>query len=164
MKRAFAAMLLAGQMILAAPAVATPAVTVPAPKASELSAFKAATRALYDLKEKAFAAGDPDPIVSRFYASNATSFGPDGKPYSGEAQFLESYKKVVALYSVKVEPVESYVNGDAGWEWANFRVTPKDPNSAEKPFTFVILFLWTRVNGQWVSAGDAYTVGEFPAR
>ena len=135
---------------------------IPAPDAAELAAFKAATRKLYDFKEKAFAEGKADPLVNRFYAENATSVGPEGKPYEGRAAYKANYEKVVAAYNVKVEPIRSYVNGNAGWEWANFHVTPKDPNSKEKPFTFVILFLWTKVDGQWVSAGDAYVVGQFP--
>lgn len=135
---------------------------IPAPSATELSAFKAATRKLYDMKEKAFAEGKPDPIVNRFYAANAVSVGPEGKPYEGRAAYMANYKKVVSSYKVKVEPMHSYVNGNAGWEWANFRVAPKDPASTEKPFNFVILFLWTKVKGQWISAGDAYVVGEFP--
>ena len=136
---------------------------VPAPKAAELSAFQAATRKLYAMKEKAFAEGRVDPIVKRFYAANAVSVGPEGKPYEGRAAYFENYQKVVPTYNVKVEPVHAYVNGNAGWEWANFRVRPKDPHSTEKPFSFVILFLWTKVKGEWVCAGDSYVVGEFPS-
>ena len=135
---------------------------IPAPDPAELAAFEAATRKLYDMKEKAFAEGKPDPIINRFYAENAMSVGPEGKPYEGRAAYRESYEKVVPANNVKVEPIRSYVNGNAGWEWANFHVTPKDPK--EKPFTFVILFLWTKVNGQWVSAGDAYVLGQFPKK
>ena len=137
---------------------------IPASDPVELAAFQAATRKLYDFKEKAFAEGKADPIVNRFYAENAISVGPDGKPHEGRAAFLENYKQVVVPYTVKVEPVHAFVKGDAGWEWANFRVTPKDPQSAEKPFSFAILFLWTKVGGQWVSAGDSYVLGEFPAK
>jgi hypothetical protein len=47
------------------------------------------------------------------------------------------------------------VNGDAGWDWANFYVTPDDPK--EKPFSFKILFLWERIDGEWWCKGDFYT-------
>lgn len=168
LRRASLALLapLALSCAVAAPAAAAEPVVgaIPAPDAAELAAFKAETRKLYDMKEKAFAEGKIDPIVNRFYAENAMSVGPDGKPYAGRAAFAESYAKVVPPFKVKVEPVHSYVNGNTGWEWANFRVSPKDPNSTEKPFTFAILFLWAKVGGQWVSAGDSYVVGEFAVK
>lgn len=157
-----AAALMLGASLAAPAAHAAPVETVgaiPAPDAAELAAFKAATRALYDLKEKAFADGTADPIVNRFYAQNAVSVGPEGKPYQGRAAFLKSYQAVVPTATVRVEPIHAHVKGDTGWEWANFHVTPRD--SKEKPFTFVILFLWSKVDGQWVSAGDFYTVGGF---
>lgn len=134
---------------------------IPASDPAELAEFKAATSALYDMKVKAFADGKADPIINRFYAENAISAGPEGKPYEGRDAFMESYSKIVPLYNVEVEPVRTFVSGDAGWEWANFHVTPKDPATGE-PFTFLILFLWTKVDGQWVSAGDFYNIGGFP--
>ena len=48
---------------------------------------------------------------------------------------------------------------DAG---GRFGLRSVDRNSREKPFSFVILFLWVKVDGKWVSAGDAYVVGSFP--
>jgi ketosteroid isomerase-like protein len=134
---------------------------IPAPDAKELAAFKAATRALYDLKEKAFAEGKVDPIVKRFYAENVVSVGPEGVPHVGRAELTKGYDVVVPANNVRVESINTYVNGNAGWDWANFYVTPKDPNSKDKPFSFVILFLWTKADGKWVSAGDAYVVGNF---
>lgn len=135
---------------------------IPASDPRELAEFKAATSKLYQMKEKAFRENKVDPIVKRFYAANVVSVGPSGKPEVGREALTKGYNEVVPRYEVKVEPVYSYVNGNAGWDWANFRVKPKDPKSTEKPFSFVILFLWSKVNGQWVSAGDAYVVGEFP--
>ena len=135
---------------------------IPLPDARELAAFKAATRKLYDLKVKAFAENQVAPIVERFYARNAVSMGPEGKPEVGREEFTKSYSEVVPPHFVKVVPVYSWVSGNAGWEWANFHVSPKDPASGEKPFTFGILFLWARVKSQWVSAGDMYVNGGFP--
>lgn len=163
MKTIFAAAALALVAPFAAQAAPVETVgAIPAPDAAELAAFKAATRALYDLKEKAFAEGKAEPIVNRFYAANAVSVGPEGKPYEGRAEFLKNYQAVVPTAKVKVEPIHSYVKGDTGWEWANFHVTPHDPK--EKPFTFAILFLWSKVDGNWVAAGDFYTVGGFPVK
>ncbi|MBG6120448.1 MULTISPECIES: YybH family protein [unclassified Sphingobium] len=126
---------------------------------AELSRFKAEIKKLYDLKEQAFADGDAETIVNRFYSSDAITVGPDGKPAIGRAAFLEEYKKIVAKYNVKVESVRTYVRGDDGYDWTNFFVTSKD--GSEKPFSFIILFIWTKVDGQWVCAGDPYILGRF---
>ena len=48
-----------------------------------------------------------------------------------------------------------------GWDWANFHVTPAEPN--EQPFTFKILFIWEKVNGEWICKGDIYVLGWFEA-
>jgi ketosteroid isomerase-like protein len=127
---------------------------------AELRAFKAATRALYDLKEKNFAEGRDDDIIGRFYSKDAVSAGQAEGVLVGSAEFKTSYDGVVKTANVKVVPVYTYVNGDAGWDWANFFVTPKD--SREKPFSFAIVFLWAKENGQWVCKGDAYIDGAFP--
>jgi hypothetical protein len=132
------------------------------PRTAEMAAFKAATRALYDLKEKDFAEGRDDHIIGRFYSSDAVSAGQAEGVLVGPAEFKKSYDGVVKTANVRIVPVYTYVNGDAGWDWANFFVTPKDPH--EKPFSFAIVFLWARENGQWVCKGDAYIDGAFPAR
>lgn len=137
-----------------------PAGALQAPDAVELAAFKKEIRALYDLKEKAFADGDADAIVNHFYAENAVSVGPDGKPMLGRAAFLENYRPLVERYNVKVESIRTHVQGDSGWDWTNFRVTSKD--GSEPPFTFIILFLWNKVDGRWICPGDMYVVGELP--
>ena len=157
---------------IAAPAVAQSAPPlphkvmgdIPAPNPRELAAFKAATAKLYALKVEAFAKNQVAPIVERFYAKNAVSMGPEGKPEEGRAEFTASYNAVVPAHKVKVVPIHSWVSGNAGWEWANFHVAPKDPKSEEKPFTFGILFLWAKVKGDWVSAGDMFVVGGFPEK
>jgi ketosteroid isomerase-like protein len=48
------------------------------------------------------------------------------------------------------------VKGDLGWDWADFHVTPEDKSQA--PFTFKILFLWERRNGEWICVGDIYVM------
>lgn len=127
----------------------------------ELAAFKAAIREKYDLKEKAFAEDDIEPIINEFYAPDARSVdGTSGHTYAGTAAYREEYAKVVPPYTVKIESVSTFVKGSAGWDWANFYVTPDDAN--EKPFSFMILFLWARENGEWKSKGDFYGLGKFP--
>lgn len=132
---------------------------VPPSDPAELAEFQAATSTLYRLKEQAFANGNADPVVTRFYAENAMSVGPEGKPYHGRDAFFQTYRPLVNTGSVLIEPIQALVRGDAGWEWANFHVRPHD--STQEPFTFIILFLWVRVDKNWVSPGDFYTFGKF---
>ena len=58
------------------------------------------------------------------------------------------------LVQVKIHSVYSYVNGNAGWDWADFEVLPLNPRT--QPFTFAILFLWSRESGEWMCKGDFF--------
>ncbi|MES2498112.1 MAG: nuclear transport factor 2 family protein [Pseudomonadota bacterium] len=149
--------------LLAAPAAAaSTAVVGDLPKASPANAaeFRRQADALYRLKEDAFARGDADTVVERFYARDAIAFGPEGTPSIGRDAFREEYRKVVQIATVKVEPFANHVGQDAAWEWVNFHGFPKD--KSQKPFTFIMIFVFAKKDGQWVSGGDAYTVGAFP--
>lgn len=133
---------------------------LPRAGAADVAEFRRQVDALYRLKEAAFARDDADTVVDRFYTRDAIAFGPDGKPVIGRDAFRDEYRKVVKIANVKVEPFAAHVGTDAAWEWVNFRAFPKD--KAQKPFTFILLFVFAKKDGQWVSGGDAYTVGEFP--
>ena len=141
------------------PVPATPAAAKKAASgdSAELAAFKKAIRAKYDLKEKAFAEHDAETIVSQFYAADVISVGEGEGIYIGRDQIRPLYEDVVKDNTVKVDSVYTYVNGDAGWDWADFKVFPADPH--KKPFTFAILFLWTKVGGSWICKGDFFVNG-----
>lgn len=139
---------------------AAPVGDLPTASANDLADFRRQVDALYRMKEDAFARGDADAIVDRFYARDAIAFGPEGKPAMGREAFREEYRNVVKIATVKVEPVAAHVGKDAAWEWVNFHAVPKD--RAEKPFTFIMLFVFAKKDGRWVSGGDAYTIGKFP--
>jgi ketosteroid isomerase-like protein len=145
-----------------APAPAAPTSAAAARAASsapnpELAAFKQAIRAKYQLKERAFAAHDAETIVTRFYTADVISVGQGEGIYVGRDAIRPLYQEVVKSNHVRVESVYTFVKGDAGWDWADFHVEPLDPK--EKPFTFVILFLWTRVDGEWMCKGDFFVTG-----
>ena len=127
----------------------------------ELAAFKKAIRAKYDLKEKAFANHDAETILTEFYTPDVITVEgtPDGGIYVGREQIRPLYERVVKDSLVKVDSVHTFVNGDAGWDWADFHV--RFPDGQMKPFTFAILFLWTKVNGEWLCKGDYLVMGSF---
>jgi ketosteroid isomerase-like protein len=133
---------------------------MPAPADNELAEFRKATRALYDLKERAFAAADADLVVESFYAEDAVSVGPDGKSIEGREAFRAAYRSMVKDKTVRIESWNSYVRGDAGWDWTNFHIIPNSASRA--PSTAIILFIWSRGGQGWVCAGDMVIPGERP--
>jgi uncharacterized protein (TIGR02246 family) len=130
----------------------------------ELAAFKKAIRELYDLKERAWAAGDAETIVTRFYSPDAVSVG-EGDPTTmvGREQFRETYRKYVKdVTSVRIESVRTIVNGNAGWDWTNFYATVRPEKAKDYPPPLVrVLFLWSKENGRWVCKGDVFVNGGF---
>jgi ketosteroid isomerase-like protein len=141
-----------------AAAPADSATTAPADSA-ELAAFKKAIRLKYDMKEKAFAAHDAQTILTRFYAEDAVSVGEGFGIFNGRKDLRPLYEKAVNEYTVKVTSVHTFVQGSAGWDWADFYVTPVDPK--EKPFNLAILFLWAKNGTEWTCKGDFYVNGSF---
>jgi hypothetical protein len=138
--------------LLACPAVA-------AETTDPTAAFQAAIRHKYDMKEAAFAANDPTPILERFYHADVVSVGPDGHVLEGREALRPVYEEVI-VNDVRIDSYRSFVNGDAGWDWVNFHVIPT-AESGEEPFSFKMLFLWSREQGEWWSHGEMYQVGEF---
>ena len=137
---------------------------VPAAADADLTAFKKAIRQLYDLKERAWAAGDAETIVTRFYAPDAISIG-EGDPGTmvGREQFRETYRKYVKdVTSVRIESVRTVVNGNAGWDWTNFYATVRPEKAKEYPPPLVrVVFLWSREGGHWICKGDVFVNGGF---
>jgi len=131
---------------------------------SELAAFKKSIRALYDLKEKAWAAGDAETIVTKFYAADAVSVG-EGDPTTmvGREQFRATYRNYVRdVTAVRIESVRTVVNGNAGWDWTNFYATVRPEKAKEYPPPLVrVLFLWSKENGRWICKGDVFVNGGF---
>ena len=143
-------------------ALAVTSLVTHASEPTEHDAFSDAIRAKYDMKEAAFAANDPEPILTRFYHPDVISTGPDGSTHVGREEIRPVYEEVIGG-DVRIESYRSFVRGDAGWDWVNFHVTPP-VDSGEAPFTFKMLFLWEQEDGEWWSHGEMYVVGEFPIK
>jgi len=135
---------------IAATAPEMPVVASPH-ESAELIAFKRAIRAKYDLKEQAYARGDAETVVSKFYAEDEITVGRN-RVFLGRKEIRPAYQEAVKEANVKVESVYTFVKGDAGWDWADFHITPK--NGKGDPKTLAILFLWAKVNGEWICMGD----------
>ena len=130
---------------------------IAAQETAELAAFKQAIRAKYDMKEEAFRQRDGETIVTRFYAPDVVSIGEGSPLHRGRDELRKVYTNPAVINSdVRIVSFETHVNGDAGWDWADFHVKPADPAAA--PFTFKILFLWERIGGEWWCKGDIYVV------
>jgi len=149
-------LLLAG--VSAAPRAAETQASAP-PDSPALMEFKKAIREKYDLKEKAFATHDAETIVTRFYTKDAISAGQGFGIYVGRDQLRPMFAQDVNVYTVKVTSVHTIVKGNAGWDWTDFAVTPLD--SKQKPIKLATLFLWVKVNGQWMCQGDFFIEGSF---
>jgi ketosteroid isomerase-like protein len=125
-----------------------------------LQAFKHAIRAKYDMKQDAFHRRDGETIVTKFYAEDVVSMGEGGPLHRGREELRKLYQMPEVINSeVRIVSFDTHVNGDAGWDWADFHVSP----AAGAPFTFKILFLWERVNGEWWCKGDMYVVDKSAA-
>lgn len=125
----------------------------------ELATFKAAIRAKYDMKEQAFRDNDPEPILTRFYAEDAISTDNEGVTHIGREALRPVYEEVIGAF-VEIESFDTSVSGGAGWDWVNFHVS-FPPEAEMEPFTFKMLFLWERIDGEWWSKGEMYVMGEF---
>ncbi len=147
--------------ILTILAIALPHVSnAKAEQSNKLEKFKAEIRLQYDLKERAFATNDADLVVDQFYSEDVVSVGPDGVVHVGREAIRPGYHEVIGG-TVRVESINTHVEGNSGWDWTNFYVTPEDPKA--DPFSFVIIFLWEKRQGKWWCVGDMFVVGKYDA-
>jgi nitroreductase/ketosteroid isomerase-like protein len=131
--------------------------TIASAEDSQLREFRAATRALYDLEEKAYEDKDAATLVSHLYSEDAFVVSPNSTSL-GKQQILAGYQRHMDGRAHLVS-VKSYVNGNSGYDMVNFAFTPDD--RAEKPVTFKALLLWEKRHGKWICLGNMFMPGAF---
>ena len=137
-------------------------ISVHAEDSAELKEFKKAIRAKYDIMEKGWATDNAALIYDQFYSKDARGLAAnEPRSYKGREQMKVMWDDVVLRGETRVVSVESYVNGDAGWDWANLYTTYNQRQEDAEPFSVMYLFLWSKENGEWMCKGDMYVVGEF---
>ena len=131
---------------------------IPPADPTELEEFRRQTRALYDLQERAIAAGDVVAITEQFYAADALSFGGDAKAFRDRAGWQSIYQGFVDAFSaMKIDSHQAYVRGDMGWDWGTMTNIAKDGTISH----LALVFLWVRdSDGRWMCAGNAYAEHE----
>ena len=104
-----------------------------------LEEFQKAIREKYDMKEQAFRDNDPEPILTRFYSEDVISTDPEGHTHIGREALQPIYEEVIASL-VRIESFNTFVNGDAGWDWVNFYVTfPPEIDAEPVSYTHLTL-------------------------
>jgi len=122
----------------------------PAPDDSTLSAeqrsFAQALRERYAHHARALETGDLEGILT-FFTEDAVWMGSGWPSRSGKAELRAMFKEVAGTAKVHSRSLSAYVNGDSGWNFVDYAVTPNDP--AVSPWTFRTSFQWTRADDQW---------------
>lgn len=114
---------------------------------SELDEFKDILRTKYDLHCKCFDDRDAAPLFEHFFAKDALWAAQDFPELRGEAEMRPFFDEVTSNYTVAVRPLDTYVNGDNGWDFVDYPVTPRNPD--EEAWSFRVLFNWARIDGDW---------------
>ena len=124
----------------------------------DLAAFEDAIRAKYDVKVRAFARNDADLLVDNFYSEDVLAVYPDGSAVVGRENLRPIYRDTVVKSTVSIESIKTHVDNDTGWDWTNFYVFPEDPKKDD--FSFIVLFLWQKIDGEWFVVGDMFLRGK----
>ena len=96
--------------------------------------------------------------MTQFYAPDVISVGEGEGIYIGRDQIRPLYQEVVKNNKVqgRLDLHASSTAMPAG-TGRTFTCIPTDGKT--EPFTFAILFLWARIDGQWWCKGDFFVTG-----
>jgi ketosteroid isomerase-like protein len=108
--------------------------------------FVQALRERYAHHARAMEKGDLDEILT-FFTEDVVWMGSGLPSRNGKAEIRAMFEEVAGTGTVRSESLAAYVNGDSGWNFVDYHVTPND--SAVSPWTFRTSFQWTRSDDQW---------------
>jgi len=125
---------------------------------AELAAFKQAIRAKTISRNRRLPRTNAETIVTKFYSADVVSVG------EGEGVFI-GRDAIRPLYSGsrQEQQGQSRVHSKPSSRAMRLglgRLPRVSTDGKTEPFTFAIVFLWTRVNGEWLCKGDSFGEGQ----
>lgn len=127
----------------------------------ETAAFRKAIAIKYALHVEAFENCDPEPILTQFFTRDALWEYAGYPRQTGRQALRELFETVIHADTVTVRSIQSFVQGDAGWDYADYFVTPRDTRTP--PWVFRQIFCWVRLDGDWlVNACVGFTLSGNP--
>lgn len=137
-------------------AIFHPAISIPAragdspPNDAALTAdqraFAAALRDRYADHVAALEDGDVARLMT-FFTDDVVWMGAGWPSREGKPDLRELFEQVAGTARVHCRSMCAHVDGDSGWNFVDYAVTPKNP--ATPPWTFRTSFQWTRLDGEW---------------
>lgn len=112
----------------------------------EQRAFAVALRARYEEHIAAVEGGDVGRLMT-FFAEDVVWMGAGWPSREGKEELRTLFAEVAGTAKVHCRSLCAYVNGDSGWNFVDYAVTPNDRSVA--PWTFRTSFQWTRSDGTW---------------
>lgn len=113
----------------------------------EQRAFASALRERYAIHVKAMDAADVESLLS-FFTDDAIWVGSGWPTRAGRSQLRELFTEVAGTATVVCRSLYTYVDGDTGWDFVDYAVTPRDPSVT--PWIFRTAFQWVRREGSWL--------------
>jgi ketosteroid isomerase-like protein len=85
--------------------------------------------------------------VLTFFTDDAVWMGAGWPSRSGKTELREMFEQVAGTAKVCCRSICAHVDGNCGWNFVDYSVTPND--ASVSPWTFRTAFQWTRGSGIW---------------
>lgn len=126
---------------------------------AERAAFKAAIDEQHLLLTEAFERGDAQLVANRVFGRGAWLIG-DGESAAIDGPAIgEVFAGFVGKYHWRSESVRYDVSGRIGYDFANAVMRSMQ---GDEILLFKLLFVWEKVDKEWVAAGQMYVTGAYP--
>ncbi|WP_431324674.1 YybH family protein [Rhizobium sp. YTU87027] len=118
---------------------------------------RAAIAAQHDLMKQAFASGDADPIVDKYYTEDAWVFGDGDQTWKGSQAIHELYAGIVGKYTWTTKTEQIIPLGDGALEFLIGTIHPVD---GSEPTVYKILFGWVKAGESWRCSTQMFAFGD----